>query len=228
MVERALADLAALEEGGADAALVENFGDSPFSTRASKVTVAAMAVAMRELVRAAHIPVGVNVLRSDGEAALAVAAAAGASFIRVNVFSGVAFTDQGIIEGEAQRLLPLRKALEVEVMILADVHVKHAHHFQPIEVAARDVARNLPDALIVTGEATGQAARPEDLEKVKGVVELPVLVGSGIRPDNVVDFRAADGFIVGTCLKQGGVTEAPVDPSRVQELASAIAQLRRP
>lgn len=226
VLERALSDLAALEEGGADAALVENFGDAPFPKRASKATVAFMAVIVRELVRRARIPVGVNVLRSDGEAALAVAAAAGARFIRVNVFSGVAFTDQGIIEGEAHRLLSLRRGLGAEVAILADVHVKHAWHPQPLPQAAHDAARNLPDALIVTGAGTGLPARPEDLAAVKAACDLPVLVGSGVTPERVADFRAADGFIVGTYLKRGGDVHGPVDPARVRELAAAIARLR--
>jgi len=226
VLERALSDLSALEEGGADAALVENFGDMPFAKRASKATVAAMAVVVRELVRTSHIPIGVNVLRSDGEAALAIAASAGAGFIRVNVFSGVAFTDQGIIEGEAHRLLSLRKTLGAKVAILADVHVKHAHHFQSLELAARDTARNLPDALIVTGVGTGRTARPEDLAAVKAACDLPVLVGSGVTPENVADFQAADGFIVGTALKQGGDVRGPVDPARVRELVTAIARLR--
>jgi len=226
VLRRALSDLAALEEGGADAALVENFGDMPFPKRASKATVAAMAVVVRELVRASRIPVGVNVLRSDGEAALAIAAAAGAHFIRVNVFSGVAFTDQGVIEGEAHRLLSLRKALGAEVVILADVNVKHAWHPLPLPQAVRDLARNRPDALVVTGGGTGEPASPADLALAKKGTDLPVLVGSGIRPENVADFRIADGFVVGTSLKRGGVPQAPVDPARVRELAAAISRLR--
>jgi len=187
--------------------------------RASKATVAYMTVIVGELVSHADIPIGVNVLRSDGEAALAIAAATGARFIRVNVFSGVAFTDQGVIEGEAQRLLALRRALGAEVTILADVNVKHAWHPQPLSQAARDAARNLPDALIITGAGTGQPATP-----AKAASGLPVLVGSGITPENVTEFAVADGFIVGTALKEGG--EAPVSPALVEAIAERIAALR--
>lgn len=142
ILERALRDLASLEEGGADAAILENFGDRPFAKFADKATVAQMAVIARELVRNAKIPIGVNVLRSDGVAALSIAFASGASFIRVNVFSGVVFTDQGLIEGCAREVLALRRALGAKVAILADVHVKHAFHFGDIADAARDAARN--------------------------------------------------------------------------------------
>ncbi|MFN3347166.1 MAG: BtpA/SgcQ family protein [Candidatus Bipolaricaulaceae bacterium] len=224
LVERALQDLSALEEGGADAVILENFGDRPFSKFASKATVAQMAVIARELVRSAKIPVGVNVLRSDGVAALAIAHAAGASFIRVNVFSGVAFTDQGLIEGCAREVLSLRRSLAAKVAIFADVHVKHAFHFGDLWDAARDAARNGADALIVTGKATGDAPNPADVARAKEASGLPVLVGSGITPENVGQYRA-DGFIVGTWLKREGIVENPVDPERVRLLRQALRHL---
>ncbi len=222
LVEGALQDLSALEEGGADAAIVENFGDRPFSKFAGKATVAHMAVIARELVRRAKIPIGVNVLRSDGVAALSIAHAAGASFIRVNVFSDVAFTDQGIIEGCAREVLSLRRSLGAKVAVFADVHVKHAFHFGDLADAARDAARNGADALIVTGRATGAPPAPADVEEAKGASGLPVLVGSGITPENVGQYKAADGFIVGTWFKRGGIVENPVDPERVRLLARTL------
>ncbi len=225
IIERGLRDLRALEEGGADGAIVENFGDRPFPKRAPVDTVAAMAVVARELAREARIPLGINILRSDGEAALAVAAAAEASFIRVNVFCGVAFTDQGIIEGRAREIVALRRRLGAGIAILADIHVKHAHHFGTLREAARDAARNLADALIVTGSGTGETASPPDIEVAREASGLPVLVGSGIAPDNLAAFSRADGFIVGTYLKRGGEVEAPVDVSRVRRLREALDSL---
>jgi predicted TIM-barrel enzyme len=112
------------------------------------------------------------------------------------------------------------------VAIFADVNVKHAWHPQPLELAARDTARNLPDALIVTGSGTGQAAGPEDLATVKAAAGLPVLVGSGVTPENVAEYLAADGFIVGTAIKRDGDVHASVDPARVAALAARIAMLR--
>jgi len=226
ILERALRDLASLEGGGADAAILENFGDRPFAKLVDKATVAQMAVIARELVRAAKIPIGVNVLRSDGVAALSVAFATGASFIRVNVFSGVVFTDQGLIEGCAREVLALRRALGAKVAILADVHVKHAFHVGDISDAARDAARNGADALIVTGKATGLPPDPVDLQSVKAASCLPVLVGSGVTPENIAHFKDADGFIVGTWLKEEGQVEGPVDPQRVRALKEALVSLR--
>jgi hypothetical protein len=226
IIDAALSDLAALEEGGADAALVENLGDAPFAKLAPKETITAMTVIVQEITRKAHLPIGVNVLRNDGAASIAIAAATGGAFIRVNVFCGVAFTDQGIIEGEARTLLELRKQLGSSLSILADIHVKHAAHPRSVEEAALDAVRDGPDALIVTGIATGKRTSPEDLASVKHVSPLPVLVGSGVRIDNLSTYSDADGFIVGSSLKRDGKLDAPVDPARVRALAKAIAGLR--
>lgn len=226
ILSQARADLVALAAGGADGAIVENFGDAPFQKRADKVVVAAMAIVVRELARGARIPLGVNVLRSDGAAAVAIAALAGAAFIRVNVFSGVAFTDQGLIEGGAREVLDLRDRLGVDVAILADVHVKHAVHLGTLEEAARDAARNGADALIVTGGGTGEAADPGEVEAAKAASGLPLFVGSGLRPDNLALFSQADGFIVGTALKVDGRVENPVDPDRVRALVVARDRCR--
>lgn len=222
---QALADLAALEAGGADGAIVENFGDAPFRKKAEPVTVAAMAIIVRGLAQRASIPLGVNVLRSDGPAALAIAALAGAAFIRVNVFSGVAFTDQGAIEGEARAILDLRRVLGAEVAVFADVHVKHAVHLDSLEAAARDAARNGPDALIVTGGGTGEMADPGSVVGVQAAAGVPVFVGSGITPENLPLFARADGWIVGTFLKMGGKTAHAVDANRVRALVQARNRL---
>jgi len=226
IVDSALSDLAALESGGADAALVENLRDAPFAKLASKETIAAMTVVVQEVARKARIPIGVSVLRNDGNAALAIAAATGALFIRVNVFCGVAFTDQGIIEGDACSLLQLRERLGCDMKILADVHVKHAAHPTTIEEAAIDATRNHPDALIVSGIGSGKRTSPEDLQAVKQATSLPVFVGSGVRIDNLPTYREADGFIIGMALKEGYKVESPVDTERVRAMSEAIAGLR--
>jgi len=226
ILEAALRDLDALEGGGADAVLVENFFDVPYAKYAPRETIAMMSVIVHVLSERARLPIGVSVLRNDGLAAIAIAAASGASFIRVNVFCGVAFTDQGTIEGQARDLQWLRRDLGTQTKILADVHVKHAAHLDTLEEAAIDTKRNEPDGLIVSGIGTGKRTPPEALQVAKQTVSLPVLVGSGVRIDNVSTYRDADGFIVGTVLKKDGRVDGPVDGERVRAMAEAIASLR--
>jgi uncharacterized protein len=226
IIERAGSDLEVLQSGGADGVMIENFGDAPFSKYAPKEAVAAMSIVVYELSRAARVPFGVNVLRNDGVAALGIAAFTGAAFVRVNVFCGVAFTDQGMIEGNARELLDLRKRLGCDVKIFADVHVKHAAHLTVIEEAALDADRNSPDALILSGIGTGKRTPPDHLTKVRQMTPLPVLIGSGVRIDNISTYHAASGFIVGTILKKEGKTDGPVELDRVRAMVDAVAKLR--
>ncbi len=230
VVQRALADARAYLEGGVDGLLVENYGDAPFHAGSvPPETVAALTRVVSQVRDLGAFPLGVNVLRSDGPAALAVAAATGAQFIRVNVLAGVMATDQGLIQGCAAPLLRARAAWGGAVAIWADVLVKHAHPLAMVEpeAAAADlVERALADALIVTGARTGTPVDPDRLAAVRrGAGRAPVLVGSGVGPKSLADlWGLADGFIVGTSLERGGRTGAAVDRDRVRRL---VAEHRR-
>lgn len=229
ILDRARTDLLALAVGGVDAAIIENFGDVPFRAgRVEPETIAAMARVLTELRPLVALPLGVNVLRNDAAAALAIATicAGPDTFIRVNVHSGAMLTDQGIIEGRADRTLRRRRELGARVAILADVLVKHAAPLGSvtIEEAARDaVERGLADALIITGTGTGEATSLADVRRVRAALpDTPILVGSGVTAETVRDILAiADGAIVGTSFKIGGRTTAPVDPERVKRLVAA-------
>jgi len=225
VIARAVADAAALAEGGMDAVLVENFFDAPFARgRVPAATVAAMTAAALAVRRAACVPLGINVLRNDVEAALSIACACGAAFVRCNVYVGAAVTDQGILEGAARRAQETRRRLGVDAEVWADVEVKHAAQLarRPIGEQARDaVERGLADAVIVSGPSTGAATPLERIRAVKTAVRAPVLVGSGVHAASVRRLLAeADGAIVGTSLKAGGV-DSPVDPERVRRLVEA-------
>jgi hypothetical protein len=231
VVERALADARALQDGGFHACLVENLGDAPFSPgRVDPATVAAMAAVVAEVRRAVAIPVGVNVLKNDAQAALAVAAATGAAFIRVNVHVGAVVGDQGVLQGDAYHTLRYRRLLGTETRLFVDVGGKHTVPLAPVELeqVARDaVSRGLADALVVSGAATGEATPLADVERVRAVVpDRPLLVGSGVSPESIGKLLAvADGVIVGTWLKRDGRTTAPVDPARVVALARAAGRI---
>lgn len=210
VARRAAEDAAVIAAAGFDAVMVENFHDAPFyKDHLPPETVAALtrcALAVREA--APGLPLGVNALRNDGLAALAVAVAAGAAFIRVNVLVGAMVTDQGLIEGCAADLLRRRRALGAEVAILADVAVKHAAPLAPLDLAqvARDtVARGGADALVVSGSGTGQPTDPDRIEAVRDAVSgrVPVIVGSGATAESLPGLPG-DAFIVGTALQRAG------------------------
>ena len=217
VIAHALRDARALRDGGCDGFVVENFGDRPFTRgRVEAETIAAMTRVIAEIAREVRVPFGVNVLRNDALSALAVASATGAAFIRVNIHTGAAVTDQGIIEGDAYATLRKRAVLVPDVLIFADHLVKHATPMG--EVSAKDLRlRGLADALVVTGSETGAAADPATLRALRGEVDAPLLVGSGVTADNAAQFADADGAIVGTSLKKDG----RVDREKVSALARA-------
>jgi membrane complex biogenesis BtpA family protein len=228
---RALVDAHALAGGGADALAVENFGDRPFrGARVEPETVAAMTRVIAEVMRTVSLPLGVNVLRNDAGAALAVAAATGAAFIRVNVHVGAMLTDQGILTGDAAETLRRRVLLAPDVAIFADHDVKHAAPLAAIDPvqSARDLRlRGLADVLVVSGRETGVAADPARVELLRAAfadvpLSVPLVIGSGLTAENAATFAAADGAIVGTAIKRGGDVDAPVDRERVARLVGAF------
>ncbi len=229
VVARAVEDAATLEEGGFDALLLENFGDVPFyPERVPPWTVAALTRCAVALRARSSLPIGVNVLRNDARAALAIACAAGLDFIRVNVHGHAAVTDQGLLEGRAHETVRLRAQLAPTVEIAADVRVKHARPLAPgsLTAEARDLTlRGLADVVIVSGEETGQPPRREALDEVRAAVEVPVWIGSGLRPDNLAALLpACSGAIVGSCLHRAGDLAAPIDAGRVRALLEAAGR----
>ncbi len=233
--DRMLEDARRLEAGGIDAIMVENFGDAPFYPEDVPTHVVADLTALAsDLVDAVDVPVGINVLRNDAIAALSIAAAVGAAFIRVNVHVGAAATDQGVVEGQAHETLRLRDRLDADVAILADVHVKHA---TPIgearieETVIETVERGRADGIVVSGPGTGRDTSLDDIERVVDAVSatdrsVPVLVGSGVTQSTIGDCleAGADGAIVGTALKEDGVTTNPVSEARVSRLIAATRE----
>jgi len=213
--------------------MVENYHDIPFhADTVPPETVAAltrMALAVRDA--CGDLPLGINVLRNDASAALAIAVAVGAAFIRVNVHTGAALTDQGLIQGHAARTMRARRTLASEVGVWADLRVKHAAPLAPRPLAdeAGDLRlRGRADAIIVSGPATGAVTDPGELIAAREALpDCPLLVGSGASYENIRDYRPhADGFIVGTSLKIESAEDVygQVDPDRVAAFVAAVGE----
>ena len=187
----------------------------------------ACAVAVREATP--DLPLGINVLRNDGEAALAIALVAGAVCIRVNVLTGARVTDQGVIEGDAASLFRARRALGADgIEVWGDVDVKHSAPLaaRPLSDEVEDlVARSLARAVLVTGEGTGRAVDHAKLDVIQRAVRhrVPVLVASGATIESLPALAGrCDGVIVGSALRADGVAGGPVDSTRAREFARAF------
>ncbi len=229
ILERVRAEASALVDADFDGILVENFGDAPFyPDQVPAETVAGITravVAARE--SANGLPVGVNVLRNDARAALGIAAATGAAFVRINVLAGTMWTDQGPIVGRAHEIARVRRALVPGCALLADVHVKHAAPTpgRRLDDEARDSwSRAGADALIVSGAGTGRPTDPARVETVRSAVpDAPLFVGSGATSDNArALFEAgATGLIVGSSIQIDGRAGAGIDAARALQFAGA-------
>ncbi len=85
--------------------------------------------------------------------------------------------------------------------------------------ACGTVFSSIPDAVLVSGQITGEAAALSDLDAVEAVVpDTPVLANTGVKHETVAEvLKLADGCIVGSSLKLDGNTWNAVDPERAAE-----------
>lgn len=227
VIDRAEQEATALASGGVDGIIVENFFDAPFTkNQVDPAVISAMTLVIHQLMNLVTLPIGINVLRNDGQSALAIATCVKAQFIRVNVLTGVMATDQGLIEGQAHHLLRYRRELGSDVKILADVLVKHARPLGSpnLTTAVQDtIERGLADGIILSGWATGSPPNLEDLELATAAANgTPVFIGSGASWENISTLmQAADGVIVSSSLKRHGRRDQTIDPIRVSQFVEA-------
>ncbi|MCB1499262.1 MAG: BtpA/SgcQ family protein [Bauldia sp.] len=231
IVARALADADAYAAAGFDGLIIENHGDIPFRKpeRIGPETAACMAVVGERVRSAAGVPFGINVLANAAIPALAIAAAAGAAFVRVNQWANAYVANEGLIEGDAAEALRYRAAIGARhVRVFADAHVKHGAHAivadRPLAELVRDVEFFSADAVIATGQRTGHRADIGYIRQIREATGLPVLVGSGVTPGKVPEILAVvNGVIVGSALKHDGVWWNAVDRGK----AKAFAEIAR-
>ncbi|WP_159587802.1 BtpA/SgcQ family protein [Chelativorans xinjiangense] len=222
-------DAEALVEGGMHGLVIENHGDIPFSKPEDigHETAAFMSVVTDRINRAFSVPLGVNVLANAPIPAFAIAMAGSAKFIRVNQWANAYVANEGFMEGRAAEAMRYRSLLRAEhVKVFADSHVKHGSHAivadRSITELTRDLAFFDADAVIATGQRTGNTATIEEIEEIGSATDLPVLVGSGVTRDNIAEIlERTSGVIVASSLKEGGVWWNPVDVKRVRAFRAA-------
>ncbi|MBU3728850.1 MAG: BtpA/SgcQ family protein [Phycisphaerales bacterium] len=236
IVKVAVAEARLLEEAGFDALIVENMHDRPYLADAGTAdTVATFAIATAAVTAAVRIPVGVQVLSGATSAALAIAHAAGGSFIRAEGFVFASVADEGLLaEACAGPLLRERRRIGASsVRILADIRKKHSSHAITGDLDGAAWARAAEffgaDGIIVTGSETGAAVDMAELASVRAATTLPVLVGSGATPQGAAALlEHADALIVGSALKRDGLWSNEIDPVRADAMVRAVRGVRTP
>lgn len=234
IIEQAVTEAREYARHGVDALLIENMHDVPYLKGGVGPEVVAAMTAVACAVRGAcPLPLGVQVLAAANREALAVALAAGAEFIRAENFAYAHVADEGLMPtADAGPLLRYRRHIGAErVQVFADVKKKHSSHAITADVSLAEAARTTEffgaAGVIVTGAATGVPASPADVRCVREAVRIPVLVGSGLTPENLHEYWPhADGFIVGSSLKRDGVWSNALDAERIARFMSAASTLR--
>ncbi|MEE4188343.1 MAG: BtpA/SgcQ family protein, partial [Roseobacter sp.] len=219
----------ALIGNGMHGLVVENHGDVPFAKPEDigPETAAFMSVVTERIRREFDVPIGINVLANAPIPAFAIARATGAAFIRVNQWANAYVANEGFMEGRAAEAMRYRSLLRGEdIKVFADSHVKHGSHAITADRSVQELTRDLAffdaDAVIATGQRTGNSATMEELNEIADATNLPVLVGSGVDRSNIVDIlTVASAVIVASSLKEGGVWWNPVAPAQVRDFVSA-------
>ena len=167
--------------------------------------------------QAGRLPVGIRVMHGASRTSLAVAQAANCEFIRVDGWEAD--------EGAAARFHRYRHSMDADAIpVLAGLRpetVEELDRLLPILQNAR------PDAIAILGPHYGVTP---DVDVVMDACEhasVPLFVGGGLGADNFDDFVGhADGFLVGSGLKEGHTWRAPVSEPRVRSLVGAVEYAR--
>ena len=227
IIEQAVTDGKKLEEAGCDAICIENMGDTPLKPTMDVPQTAALAAIAALIRREVSIPIGIDAAFNDFKASLSIAKFLDAVFVRVPVFVDTVVYFGGTIQPAAAECMVYRKELfGRDIMIFADIQVKYTRMLLPevtLEESALNAAACGADALIVTGRASGDETPIESIDKIKRTVSIPVIAGSGVTEQNIKEqMRIADGAIVGSGLKEGGLISNPIDLAMSRNLIAAF------
>lgn len=231
IIDHARSEIRSLTAGGIDGILISNEFSLPYLTRTEPITAITMARVIGGVRDLLTVPFGVDVLW-DPMATIDLAAATGAAFAR-EVFTGAYAGDLGIWDTDVGAAARRRHRVGASATrLLFNIVPEAADH-----LAARDLGRltrstvfnAAPDALCVSGLTAGSPTDLSQLAIVKDAAgDVPVLVNTGVTVESAADcLDIADGAVVGTALKHGGVFRNHVDPDRVVALMDEVRRIRR-
>ena len=231
VIERARADMLALQTGGVDAVMFSNERSLPYLTKVEPITTACMARIVTELKPALNIPYGVNVLW-DASASIDLAVATGASFVR-EIFTGAYASDFGVWNTNCGEVIRHRHNIHGDhVRLLFNIFPEASVYLAArdiVSIARSTVFNTQPDGLCVSGITAGAETDTQVLKLVKeAVAETPVFANTGVRLNNVEQqLSIADGAVTGTTFKRDGYIWNEVDTQRVREFMERVKAFRR-
>lgn len=241
VVHQAIEDIKALESGGVDGILIENWKEESNSEFVTSETLSCMSTIVKKLKKVVKVPFGINVLNNDYKAAYSIAKLHGASFVQLDVFvdeveSSFSFNKNAIkspfkIYPNPKHVFNYANDINAsQIPLFVFIQPKHytlLEKNKPITKSAVQAIDAGASALIITKETT-IAPSIEKIQEVKNVSgSIPVGVGSGINSENIAEYLPHTDFvIVGSSLKYDGITDNPVDFNRVKKLMKIVSNFK--
>ena len=230
LLKNARADLEVLQEAKVDAIMFGNENDRPYELEVDMASTATAAYLIGKLAKLIEVPFGVNMLW-DPMATIALGAATGAHFVR-EIFTGTYVSDMGHWNPNAGKAMRYRDSLgRSDMLLFYNISAEFAYSLDRRSLSERArsaVFSSIPDALLVSGQITGEAPPLSDLKSVKSALpEIPVLANTGVKHETVKEVLTwSDGCIVGSSLKQDGNTWNLVDPIRAKDFMEKAKRAR--
>lgn len=212
---RALEEIEILSEEGVNGIVVENYHGS----------VDDMITVLSKLGNYKGI-LGLNVLPNEYELAFRMADDFNASFIQLDFVSGHYLHDKSINE---EHYLSIKNKFP-KVKVLGGVWPKY---YEPIKDSVLkddlEVGMKRAEAIVVTGKGTGKQTPTEKIKEFRNLIgEHPLIVGAGVTPLTVVEqLSIADGVIVGSSLKLGGLTTQKIQRNLVRNFMNEVKKVRK-
>lgn len=229
IIEKALNEARIYKKAGIDSIMIENMHDIPYIKGGVGHEISSIMTLIAYLIKKeTKLPVGIQILAGANKEAMAVAKASTIDFIRAEGFVFAHTADEGIIEAQAGDLLRYRKQIDADsVAIFTDIKKKHSSHAITQDVSLTDTAKAahffLSDGVIITGSHTGEAASIDELKSLKESLDFPIIVGSGITQDNVLNYiPICDAMIVGSYFKEHGYWENELSYERVANFMELV------
>jgi len=210
-LEKALIDVKALQNGGADGCLVQTVdGIYPPGDEVDPARLAALAAIVYEVskIKQDDFQVGVQIMINGLHGALAIAKVFDGSYLRCAAFVGKMISGSGTVEANPYEFQKYRRYLNaLDIKIIAEVDGMHFHWVNN-EKTTKEVAQL---AKYSGAHAVEVAAADEKENQLKVLAvkeinpEIPVVLGGYTNHENASRRLAnADGAFVGTCLEKEG------------------------
>ncbi len=215
---------------GFDGVIVENYMDYPYGIYIRDHRALEILGRIIEVLRKRYndLLIGLNILRNSGIEAADIVCRCGGDFIRVNAYSEPVYSPEGVLYPISRLIWEHIRELGCSIKIYADVNVKHSKPIIPyIEALYNTCTRGRVSGVIVTGIATGYETPVSHVYIAKQICsDHEVFVGSGVSIENIGRYiDIADGFIIGTSIKEDSITTNPVDEVKARKIVEYVKKL---